>query len=72
MASRAPARIIVLGLILCAAGAGAYVLWRPGPAVPVVGVVRTTEIRVAPEVRSARTTQWGPIREHDVVLKVRS
>src|SRR5438094_1003177 len=49
MASRRPARIIVLG-VLVAAGVSGYFLWRPGPAPSVVGVVRTTEVRVAPEV----------------------
>jgi HlyD family secretion protein len=42
-------RIAVLGLILVAAGVGAYLLLRPQPA-QIVGVVRATEIRVAPEV----------------------
>jgi len=50
MASRRPARIIALGILLIAAGVGGYFLWRPGPAPAVVGVVRTTEVRVAPEV----------------------
>jgi HlyD family secretion protein len=47
---KSPTRIIALGLILVAAGVGGYLLWRPEPAAPVVGVVRTTEVRVAPEV----------------------
>ena len=50
MASRRTARIIALGVLLVAAGVGGYFLWRPGPAPSVVGVVRTTEVRVAPEV----------------------
>jgi HlyD family secretion protein len=50
MTSRRPTRIIVLGLILIAAGVGAYFLWRAGPETPIVGVVRATEVRVAPEV----------------------
>ena len=50
MADRRHARIIALGLLLVAAGAGGYLLWRPGPPAPLVGVVRTTEIRIAPEV----------------------
>jgi len=33
-----------------AAGVGGYLLWRPEAAAPIVGVVRVTEIRVAPEV----------------------
>jgi len=48
MASRS--RIGALAFLLVAAGAGAYVLWRPGQVAPIVGVVRATEIRVAPEV----------------------
>jgi len=42
--------IIAVGLVLVAAGLGGYVLWRSGAAPPIVGVVRITEIRVAPEV----------------------
>jgi HlyD family secretion protein len=43
-------RVVAFALILIAAGAGAYVLWARGEAAPIVGVVRTTQIRVAPEV----------------------
>jgi HlyD family secretion protein len=50
MASRRATRIIALGAIVVAAGVGGYFLWRPQPAPPVVGVVRATEVRVAPEV----------------------
>src|SRR5262245_11029641 len=50
MAKRRPMGAVALGLIIVAAGVGAFVLWRPEPAPPIVGVVRTTEIRVAPEV----------------------
>src|ERR1700720_371473 len=46
MASR---RILVLG-VLVAACAGGYLLLRPAPAAPIAGVVRATEIRLAPEV----------------------
>src|SRR5260370_23353197 len=41
---------IALGLIVVAAGVGGYVLWRRADASPIVGIVRATEIRVAPEV----------------------
>jgi HlyD family secretion protein len=44
------ATLITAGLILVAAGVGGYLLWRPEAAAPIVGVVRVTEIRVAPEV----------------------
>ena len=50
MPSRNPARIVALGGVVIAAGVGGYLLWRSQPPPPVVGVVRTTEVRVAPEV----------------------
>jgi hypothetical protein len=50
MASRRSAVIIALGLMIVAAGAVGYVLWRPATATPIVGIVRATEVRVAPEV----------------------
>ncbi len=50
MASRKAATIVALGLIVVAAGAGEYVLWQSDEGARVVGVVRTTEVRVAPEV----------------------
>jgi HlyD family secretion protein len=43
-------RILALGVVLIAAGVGGYLLWRPVPAAPMSGVVRATEVRVAPEV----------------------
>ena len=43
-------RILVLGVVLVAAGVGGYLLLRPAPAAPIAGVVRATEIRLAPEV----------------------
>jgi len=48
MASRTS--IVALGLIVAAAGAGGYWLSRPEPPPPIVGVVRATEVRIAPEV----------------------
>jgi HlyD family secretion protein len=50
MLSRRSGVIVALGLIILAAGAGGYFLWRPEAPAPIVGVVRTTEVRVAPEV----------------------
>ena len=49
MASRSRGFVVVLGLLVAAAGVGATAFWRPSPEVPVVGIVRATEIRVAPE-----------------------
>ena len=43
-------RLAVLGLILIALGLGGYALWRSKETAPITGVVRTTEVRVAPEV----------------------
>ena len=48
--ARKRAGIIAIALVLVAAGAGGYALWRPRADTPIVGVVRVTEIRVAPEV----------------------
>src|SRR5712691_4955281 len=74
MASRRHRRIIVLGLLLVAAGAGAYVLWRPGQSAPVVGVVRATEIRVAPEVggqlAAIKVQKGARVRAGDVVAEL--
>jgi HlyD family secretion protein len=50
MVSRRSGVIVALGLIILAAGAGGYFLWRPEAPAPIVGVVRATEVRVAPEV----------------------
>jgi HlyD family secretion protein len=74
MASRGRARLIALGLVLVAAAAGAYVLWRPASAGPVVGVVRTTEIRVAPEVggqlAAIKVRKGDRLRAGDVVAEL--
>jgi HlyD family secretion protein len=48
--------IIALGVIVVAACAGGYVLLRPAPAAPISGVVRTTEVRIAPEVAGQLAT----------------
>src|SRR5262249_39929114 len=43
-------RILVLGTVLVAAVVSGYFLSRPAPPATIAGVVRATEIRVAPEV----------------------
>ena len=43
-------RIVVLGLIVVAASAGGYWRSRPEATAPIVGLVRTNEVRIAPEV----------------------
>jgi len=45
-----PVSVVAAVLSLVAARAAAYALWPSEAAPPIVGVVRTTEIRVAPEV----------------------
>src|SRR5216683_3638740 len=72
MASRS--RIGALAFLLVAAGAGAYVLWHPGQSAPVVGVVRATEIRVAPEVggqlAAIKVQKGARVRAGDVVAEL--
>src|SRR5215470_14176739 len=74
MASRKAAVIIVLGLLLVAAGAGGYVLWQLEQAAPIVGVVRTTEVRIAPEVggqlESIKVRKGDRVRAGDVVAEL--
>ena len=67
-------RQAVLGLVLIALGAGGYALWRSKESATVIGVVRTTEIRVAPEVGGQLVTikvQKGDhVRAGDVVAQL--
>src|SRR6266568_181222 len=67
-------RQAVLGLILIAFGAGGYALWRSKESATIVGVVRTTEIRVAPEVGGQLATinvaKGGRVRAGDVVAEL--
>src|SRR3981081_2803625 len=76
MASRG--RIIALallgGLVLAAVGVGGCFLCRPAPAAPVVGVVRTTEIRIAPEVggqlAAIKVQKGAQVRAGEVVAEL--
>jgi HlyD family secretion protein len=74
MASRRATRIIALGAIVVAAGVGGYFLWRPQPAPPVVGVVRATEVRVAPEVggqlAAIKVQKGDRVRAGDIVAEL--
>jgi HlyD family secretion protein len=71
---KSPTRIIAFGLVLVAAAAGGYLLWRPPPVAPVVGVVRTTEIRIAPEVggqlAAIKVQKGARVRAGDVVAEL--
>src|SRR5262249_51575404 len=73
MASRAAVGI-ALGLIVVAAGVGGYVLWRRADAAPIVGIVRATEIRVAPEVggqlAAIKVRKGDRVRAGDVVAEL--
>ena len=72
MAKRAV--IIAVGLVLVAAGLGGYVLWHSETAPPIVGVVRITEIRVAPEVggqlAAIKVRKGDRVRAGDVVAEL--
>ena len=74
MASGRLKRIIALGLIVVAAGVGGYWLSRPEPTPPIVGVVRTTEVRVAPEVggqlAAIKVHKGDTVRAGDVVAEL--
>src|ERR1700747_921679 len=74
MASRTATRIIALGLIVAAAGAGGYWLSRPESTPPIVGVVRTTEVRIAPEVAGQLTAikvrKGDHVKAGDVVAEL--
>jgi HlyD family secretion protein len=65
---------IVLGLVLVVAGAGGYVLLRSDPPASIAGVVRATEIRVAPEVSGQLATlkveKGACVRAGDVVAEL--
>src|SRR3984885_14290115 len=67
-------RLIVLALIVIAAAAGAYWVSRPEPPPPIVGVVRATEVRIAPEVSAMLTAikvhKGDPVRAGEVVAEL--
>ncbi|MFL6832249.1 MAG: HlyD family secretion protein [Xanthobacteraceae bacterium] len=67
-------RIIALGAIVVAGVVGGYFLWRPEPAPPVVGVVRATEVRVAPEVGgqldAIKVHRGDRVRAGDIVAEL--
>jgi HlyD family secretion protein len=66
--------IIAVSLVLLAAGVGGYALRRPGTTEPIVGIVRTTEVRVAPEVggqlAAIRVQKGDRVRAGDVVAEL--
>jgi len=74
MANPRHRRFIAFGLLLVAAGAGGYFLLRPEPPVPIAGVVRATEVRLAPEVAGQLSTikveKGARVRAGDVVAEL--
>jgi HlyD family secretion protein len=66
-----PVAVVTAVLLLVAAGVAAHALWPFEAAAPIVGVVRTTEIRVAPEVGGQLTAisvhKGDHVRAGDVV-----
>jgi HlyD family secretion protein len=74
MASKALKRIAAIGLIVVAIGASGYWLSRPEPTPPIVGVVHTTEVRIAPEVDGQLTAikvrKGDRVRSGDVVAEL--
>ena len=72
--SMASSRNLGLGIVLIAACAGGYFLLRTEPAPPIAGVVRATEIRVAPEVGGQLATikvhKGDPVHAGDVVAEL--
>ena len=74
MVSHTSVRIVALGLIVIAAGAGGYWLSRPEATLPIVGVVRATEVRIAPEVdgqlMAMKARKGDRVRAGDVVAEL--
>ena len=74
MASGGLKRITALGLIVVAIGVGGYWVSRPEPTPPIVGVVRATEVRIAPEVggqlAAIKVHKSDTVRAGDVVAEL--
>src|SRR5262245_33744944 len=74
MANAKLKRIIVIGLVLVVAVGGGYFLWRPEQTAPIIGVVRTTEIRIAPEVggqlAAIKVKKGDRVRTGDIVAEL--
>jgi HlyD family secretion protein len=65
---------LALGLALAGVGAAGYLLWRPEATESIVGIVRATEIRVAPEVGgqlvALKVQKGGSVHAGDVVAEL--
>src|SRR5215470_9507017 len=67
-------RILLPGVLLIAAGASGFVPWGSGRSREISGVVRATEVRVAPEVSgqfaSIKVQKGARVRAGDVVAEL--
>ena len=75
MARSGRRRIMVFGLLLAVAGvSAAYLLWGAGPSGDIAGVVRATEMRVAPEVAgqlaAIKVQKGSRVRAGEVVAQL--
>src|SRR5262245_36285005 len=63
-----------IAALIFAGVVGSYLLWRAETVTPIVGVVRTTEIRIAPEVggqlAAIKVEPGAPVRAGDVVAEL--
>jgi len=73
MASHKAGLMVTLGVVV-ACGVGGYLLWRPAPAPQIVGVVRATQVRVAPEVggqlAAIKVQKGARVRAGDLVAEL--
>jgi HlyD family secretion protein len=67
-------RSIAIGAFVVVTAVGFYLLWRAEATTPIVGVVRTTEVRIAPEVGgqlvTINVTPGARVRAGDVVAEL--
>jgi len=65
---------VAIAAFILAGAAGSYLLWRAETVPPIVGVVRTTEIRIAPEVSgqlaAIKVEPGARVRAGDVVAEL--
>ena len=69
-------RAVVAIMLATLAGPAIYIIVRPKPVPPIVGIVRATEIRVAPEVggqlAAIRVQRGAQVRAGDVLAELRA
>jgi HlyD family secretion protein len=67
-------KYIAMTALVLAAAVGFYLLWRAEAVTPIMGVVRTTEVRIAPEVggqlAAIKVTPGARVRVGDVVAEL--